>query len=84
MAFSDANFSETFFKIGEIRAPTQEDFQYVKNLANYNKDWTTKYEKNGMVVSVKDTEIKDMKIYKVSHHPGQPSSCYGSILYIYM
>ena len=61
---------ENFLKLGEIRLPTDEDFDYVASLADTYEDWTQKYSKGGMSVWTKDTFDKDVKLLKVSHYTG--------------
>ena len=55
----------TFFKVGEIRLPRDEDFEYVASLADDNEGWTQKYNKNGLSVWTKNTQDSQVKVLKV-------------------
>lgn len=57
---------ENFIKLGEIRLPTDEDFNYVASLADTYDDWTQKYNKGGLSVWTKDTLDRNVKLLKVS------------------
>lgn len=56
---------EQFFKIGEIRPPQQEDFDYFLQLADNHEGWTEKHNKNNVKVWMKDTPGSNVKMLKV-------------------
>lgn len=57
---------DKFIKLGEIRLPTDEDFDYVASLADTYDDWSQKYNKGGISVWTKNTDDKNVKLLKVS------------------
>lgn len=57
---------EQFFKIGEIRPPKQEDFDYFLQLADNHEGWTEKHNKNNVKVWMKDTPGSNVKMLKVT------------------
>ena len=57
---------EQFFKIGEIRPPKQEDFDYFLRLADNHEGWTEKHNKNNVKVWMKDTPGSNVKMLKVN------------------
>ena len=56
---------EQFFKIGEIRPPQQQDFDYFLQLADNHEGWTEKHTKNNVKVWMKDTPGSNVKMLKV-------------------
>lgn len=56
---------ETFFRLGEIREPRDEDFQHFLNLAHNHEGWTPKHDKNGVRVWMRDIRGQTVKMLKV-------------------
>lgn len=69
---------EQFFKIGEIRPPKQEDFDYFLQLADNHEGWTEKHNKNNVKVWMKDTPGSNVKMLKVTctNKDRKPSKLY--------
>ena len=55
-----------FFSVGEIRPPTDADFDHFLMLADCCDGWIIKYNKNDIVVRMKEREGSAVKIFKVS------------------
>ena len=80
----------TFFKLGEIRLPTDEDFEYVAALADDYEGWTQKYNKNRISVWTRNTQGSEVKVVKVRYlfnSPHQPLCCAvrclgGAVLFV--
>ena len=54
-----------FLQLGEIRAATDNDFDYFMRLAEYHEDWVKKLDKNGVLVWQKETDHSTIKMAKV-------------------
>ena len=59
------NVSVDFFKIGEIRRPTDKDFQHFMSLNDENDGWILKCDKNEVKVWMKDIPGVTVKMLKV-------------------
>lgn len=57
---------QSFFRLGEIRLPTDEDFEYFLSLAEMHAGWTKKYDRNGLTVWLREIPGKSVKMLKVS------------------
>ena len=55
-----------FFRVGEIRLPTDEDFQYFVTLSDDHDGWIQKFDKDGTIVWMKEVPGNTVKMLKVS------------------
>ena len=63
---SQQTFAEdSFLQLGEIRAATDDDFDYFVHLAERHENWIKKLDKNGLVVWQKETGHSTIKMAKV-------------------
>ena len=51
-------------KIGEVKIPEDEDFEFIKAFALEVKDWTLEYEKNSIKVWSRRNELSSFNIIK--------------------
>ena len=55
----------SFFKVGEIRRPTEEDYQHFLLLTENHDNWIRKCNKNNVTVWMKDIPGVTIKMLKV-------------------
>ena len=64
-SLSDEDAGESFFKIGEIRMPTDEDYDHFLSLSDKHDGWDLKCSRSDVTVWMKDIPGMTVKMLKV-------------------
>jgi hypothetical protein len=54
----------TMFKLGEVKMPTDEDFEFVKKMCQDNDGWTLNYSKSNLKVWLKKNDLSLFNVLK--------------------
>ncbi len=58
--------AEKFFKLGEIRVATDDDFEHFLYISDCNDGWIKKVDKGGLAIYQKECDNSAIKMIKVS------------------
>lgn len=59
------DLGQMFFKLGEIRAATDDDFEYFMHIADCHDGWMKKVDKSGFAIYQKESDNSAIKMVKV-------------------